>query len=72
MKLCERCQNTPAMKRWKYCKDCKKVVKSELSSTGYLQKTTNLHDGWNRPGCAKENRYETVNGIDGPNWRGEK
>lgn len=60
---CARC-GMEAMKKFKYCKSCKKVVIAEMEAAAYLQKTSRGHEGDDRPPEAKENIYETKRGVD--------
>lgn len=36
MKMCERCGVEEAVKKTRFCKDCTKIVKSEMVESGYL------------------------------------
>ena len=38
-RMCEKCGQLPAIKKERFCKDCKKRVFAELKANGYLQET---------------------------------
>ena len=60
---CEKCGQREAVKKEKYCKDCKKAVLAEMKEAGYLTPKAWGHAGQNRPAEAKEKTYETKHGT---------
>ena len=60
---CERCGIVFSGK-FKYCVKCRKAVRAELQSEGYLQNTGDAHCGMRRTGEQKENQRETRLGLD--------
>ena len=62
--ICEKCGDV-AIAKMRYCKDCKKVVLKELYDCGYLKPHYHMpKQGDTRTQSQKENRYETVYGVD--------
>jgi len=63
-KICERCEAAFHTKTGdKFCKDCKKVVVTEMESSGYLVKPPSLQEPY-RPGEKKEDVRETKFGVE--------
>lgn len=61
MKRCENCTNE-AIKKERYCKECKKQVLSKLTEEGYLKPAP--RHGNSRSADQKENTRETRKGYD--------
>lgn len=59
-KRCERCHRKSAVRKGRFCSDCKKLVKSEMEGTGFLQATP--RDRGYRSNEMQENTYETKRG----------
>jgi hypothetical protein len=60
---CERCHSKPAKNKYRFCTDCNKRIKKEMSSDGYLT-PTNSYSRSNRTRDMKEDQHETKYGID--------
>lgn len=58
---CERCGEPRGFVDKKYCKECAKVILSELESSGYLQKKPSA--GKFRDQSKRENTHETKFGT---------
>jgi len=58
---CERCGGyAPGSRR--FCKECEKMVRSEMKESGYLQRVPQ-HSGLERTQEMRENTYETKHGT---------